>query len=329
MTVTLLNNYNNTDVNLLEYQVEFTSEPIPGEQILLGFNYVTREIIAECRGDQIIIGIMPNINNEPIRLLLTIEMPGINTNYIPYELYYNFSEETNEFTQEVINPFISYLPRPILNVTHPIEIYDDVTFDYSIDVSINSNIPTTINTYIEIIDINNVLYHTINTQDLLYNNSVLLPVGEYIINVVSTAFDNISTTYSGSFIVIGSVRNKFLELYNNINTIYPIYASITPLPLITSVNISILNSTTVEVNYQTLNSNSVDIITTFGQDFISISPNGAITFNNLLVNTLYEFTIIARDLNSNFDSRDLNFTIIVNIVNNTKGILGLKRGKEL
>ncbi len=329
MTVTLLNSYNDVDINLLEYQVEFTNEPIPGEQILLGLNYVTREIIAECRGEQIIIGTMPNINNGPIRLLLTIEMPGINDNYIPYEIYYNFSEETNEFTQELINPFIAYLPRPNLYVAHLGGIYDDVTFDYIIEVSIFSNIPTTITTYIEITDFNNILYHTATTLDLNYSNSVLLPVGEYIITVISTAFDNITATYTETFNVIGAIKYKFLELYNNINTIYPIYVSITPLPIITSVNISVLNSNTVEVNYQTLNANSVDIITAFGQDFTNISPNGAITFNNLLVNTLYEFTIIARDLNSNFDSRDLSFTIIVNIVNNTKGILGLKRGKEL
>jgi hypothetical protein len=90
-----------------------------------------------------------------------------------------------------------------------------------------------------------------------------------------------------------------------------------------------LNNHSIEFTYATLNADFVDIITSFGQDKVSLSPNGTIVFNYLLVNTLYDLTIIARDINSHFDTLDLNFNIISNIVNNTKGILGLKRGKEL
>ncbi len=156
-----------------------------------------------------------------------------------------------------------------------------------------------------------------------------LEVGDYLIRIQAFYSPLISTIYEGMFLVEGVDKTVNLTNYINNNTIFDIYASQDLLPIITFTNIIIINSSTVQFNYQTLNAEYVELITSFGQDYINIQPNGFITFNNLTVNSIYEITIIARDTNSKFDTRDLNFTIIVNIVNNTKGILGLKRGKEL
>lgn len=72
MPSTLLNQYTGTDVNVSEYEVVFTNSPIPGEQILIGYNYATNNVIAEFRGEQIIIGQLPPTGTDnPLRLLLT------------------------------------------------------------------------------------------------------------------------------------------------------------------------------------------------------------------------------------------------------------------
>lgn len=334
MQSTLLNHYtNNADVNFYEYQISFTNEIIPGEQILVGFDYSNRNIIAELRGEQIVVGIMPYTDPDiPFRLILTVEAQvefqmGYET-YIPYEVYFNFSETTNEYTQTLINPFISVLDRPYIDAIHDSVIDDDTYFsvEYFTDALFNVSI--------EIYKVNNehfnLVYYDYNAPiSNILTLTNFLEVGDYLIRIQAFNSPLISTIYEGMFLVEGVDKTVNLTNYINNNTIFDIYASQDLLPIITFTNIIIINSSTVQFNYQTLNAEYVELITSFGQDYINIQPNGFITFNNLTVNSIYEITIIARDTNSNFVTRDLNFSIIVNIVNNTKGILGLKRGKEL
>lgn len=329
MPSTLLNHYTDADeyVNFYEYQISFTNEPIPGEQILVGFDYSNRNIIAELRGEQIVVGIMPYTDpGTPFRLILTVEAQVEvlgDVSYIPYEVYFNFSETTNEYTQTLINPFISVLDRPYIDVIHETVILDTDIFvlDYYSDAM--DKVTIEITNEFSVLVYSNYFGLPNDTLDMY------LPVGLYNIQIIAYNDPLMFSTYNGTVLVEGSDKEVYIENYVNTNTIYNPTVILDTLPIITFTNIIIINSSTVQFNYQTLNADYVELITTFGQDYINIQPNGFITFNNLTVNTLYEITIIARDTNSNFDTRDLNFTIIVNIVNNTKGILGLKRGKEL
>lgn len=298
MPSTLLNQHTGTNINFSEYEVVFTNSPIPGEQILVGYDYTTNNVISEFRGEQIIIGQMPPTGNNSLRLLLTVQVDGINSSYIPYEINFNFSENNNEYTLTEINPFIAVLPRPTLVVTHEtlITINDSFNIDYTTDA--------TDKVTIEIINSSSVLvYSNYNAGHAITLTG--LSAGTYTISVIAYNEPLINSSYVGNLVVEGSN------------------------PEITFTNIVILNNHSIEFTYATLNADFVDIITSFGQDKVSLSPNGTIVFNYLLVNTLYDLTIIARDINSHFDTLDLNFNIISNIVNNTKGILGLKRGKEL
>lgn len=298
MPSTLLNQHTGTNINFSEYEVVFTNSPIPGEQILVGYDYTTNNVISEFRGEQIIIGQMPPTGNNSLRLLLTVQVDGINSSYIPYEINFNFSENNNEYTLTEINPFIAVLPRPTLVVTHEtlITINDSFNIDYTTDA--------TDKVTIEIINSSSVLvYSNYNAGHAITLTG--LSAGTYAISVIAYNEPLINSSYVGNLVVEGSN------------------------PEITFTNIVILNNHSIEFTYATLNADFVDIITSFGQDKVSLSPNGTIVFNYLSVNTLYDLTIIARDINSHFDTLDLNFNIISNIVNNTKGILGLKRGKEL
>lgn len=298
MPSTLLNQHTGTNINFSEYEVVFTNSPIPGEQILVGYDYTTNNVIAEFRGEQIIIGQMPPTGNNSLRLLLTVQVDGINSSYIPYEINFNFSENNNEYTLTEINPFIAVLPRPTLVVTHEtlITINDSFNIDYTTDA--------TDKVTIEIINSSSVLvYSNYNAGHEITLTG--LSAGTYTISVIAYNEPLINSSYVGNLVVEGAN------------------------PEITFTNIVILNNHSIEFTYTTLHADFVDIITSFGQDQVSLSPNGTIVFNYLSVNTLYDLTIVARDLNSNFDTLDLHFNIISNIVNNTKGILGLKRGKEL
>ena len=298
MPSTLLNQHTGTNINFSEYEVVFTNSPIPGEQILVGYDYTTNNVISEFRGEQIIIGQMPPTGNNSLRLLLTVQVDGINSSYIPYEINFNFSENNNEYTLTEINPFIAVLPRPTLVVTHEtlITINDSFNIDYTTDA--------TDKVTIEIINSSSVLvYSNYNAGHAITLTG--LSAGTYAISVIAYNEPLINSSYVGNLVVEGSN------------------------PEITFTNIVILNNHSIEFTYATLNADFVDIITSFGQDKVSLSPNGTIVFNYLSVNTLYDLTITARDINSHFDTLDLNFNIISNIVNNTKRILGLKRGKEL
>lgn len=298
MPSTLLNQHTGTNINFSEYEVVFTNSPIPGEQILVGYDYTTNNVISEFRGEQIIIGQMPPTGNNSLRLLLTVQVDGINSSYIPYEINFNFSENNNEYTLTEINPFIAVLPRPTLVVTHEtlITINDSFNIDYTTDA--------TDKVTIEIINSSSVLvYSNYNAGHAITLTG--LSAGTYAISVIAYNEPLINSSYVGNLVVEGSN------------------------PEITFTNIVILNNHSIEFTYATLNADFVDIITSFGQDKVSLSPNGTIVFNYLSVNTLYDLTIIARDINSHFDTLDLHFNIILNTVNNTKGILGLKRGKEL
>jgi hypothetical protein len=299
MPSTLINQHTGIDVNVSEYEVVFTNSPIPGEQILVGYNYSTNNVIAEFRGEQIIIGQLPPTGTDnPLRLLLTTQVDGLNGAYIPYEVNFNFSENKNEYTLTAINPFIEVLPRPNLDVTHDTFITNNDSFfiDYTSDA--------TDKVTIEIINSSSVLvYSNYNAGHEIFVTG--LAEGTYTISVIAYNEPLINISYVGELIVEGAN------------------------PEITFANIVILNNHSIEFTYTTLNADYVDIITSFGQDRVSLSPNGTIVFNYLSVNTLYDLTIIARDINSHFDTLDLHFNIILNTVNNTKGILGLKRGKEL
>ncbi len=337
MQSTLLNHYtNNEDVNFYEYQISFTNEIIPGEQILVGFDYSNRNIIAELRGEQIVVGIMPYTDPDiPFRLILTVEaqveveegeeeeeayIPV--TSYIPYEVYFNFSETTNEYTQTLINPFIKSIDKPGIDVIHETVILDTDMF-VLVYYSDADKVTIEITNEFSVLVYSNYFGRPNDTLGMY------LPEGLYNIQVIAYNDPLVFSTYNGEVLVEGSDKEVYIENYVNTNTIYNPTVILDILPIITYTNIIIINSNTVEFIYQTVNADYVDITTNFGQNYNNISPNGVIQFNNLTVNTLYEITIIARDTNSNFDTRDLNFTIIVNIVNNTKGILGLKRGKEL
>ena len=307
----LLNQHTGTDIDFGEYKVVFTESPIPGEQILVGYDYLTNDVIAEFRGEQIVIGQLPTIPSDtPYRLLLTTQIDGVNNTYIPYEINFNFSESWNYYNRTNINPFISVLPLPYIDVTHETLI----SANSELNISINTDATWCI--IIELIYENNLYTsETIYVQtgeeggepQTNYNYTVnhLVSGVTYIVSVVAYNDPQIYTTYNGNLVVEGTF------------------------PEITFTNIVILNDSSVEFTYETLNADYVDIITSFEQDQDSLSPNGTIVFNYLSVNTLYDLTIVARDLNSNFDTLDLHFNIISNIVNNTKGILGLKRGKEL
>lgn len=298
MPSTLLNQHTGTNINFSEYEVVFTNSPIPGEQILVGYDYTTNNVISEFRGEQIIIGQMPPTGNNSLRLLLTVQVDGINSSYIPYEINFNFSENNNEYTLTEINPFIAVLPRPTLVVTHETLITnnDDLHIMYTSDA--------TDKVTIEIINSSSVLVYS-NYNAPSTNIISGLAAGTYTISVIAYNEPLINSSYVGNLEVEGAN------------------------PEITVANIVILNNHSIEFTYTTLNADYVDIITSFGQDRVSLSPNGTIVFNYLSVNTLYDLTIIARDINSHFDTLDLHFNIISNTVNNTKGILGLKRGKEL
>lgn len=323
MSSVLLNHYTNSNVDFYEYLLAFSSEPIPGEQILVGLDYTNRNIIAELRGEQVVVGVMPTTTNTPFRLILTIEMPGANQSYIPYEVYFNFSETLNEYTQTLINPFIERIPRPEIYVIHETVILDTDIFMLSHNSDAMDKITIEITNEFSVLVYSNYFGLPNDTLDMY------LPVGLYNIQIIAYHEPLIFSTYNSTVLVEGSDKEVYIENYVNTNTIYNPTVILDTLPIITYTNIIIINSNTVEFIYQTFNADYVDITTNFGQNYNNISPNGVIQFNNLTVNTLYEITIIARDTNSNFDTKDLNFTIIVNIVNNTKGILGLKRGKEL
>lgn len=323
MPSTLLNHYTDANVNFYEYQISFTNEPIPGEQILVGFDYSNRNIIAELRGEQIVVGNMPTTTNTPFRLILTVEMPGANESYIPHEVYFNFSETTNEYTQTLINPFIERIPRPEIDVIHDTVILDTDIFILIYYSNSMDKVTIEITNEFSVLVYSNYFGLPNDTLDMY------LPVGLYNIQIIAYHEPLIFSTHNSTVLVEGSDKEVYIENYVNTNTIYNPTVILDSLPIITYTNIIIINSNTVEFIYQTFNADYVDITTNFGQNYNNISPNGVIQFNNLTVNTLYEITIIAKDTNSNFDTRDLNFNIIVNIVNNTKGILGLKRGKEL
>lgn len=323
MPSTLLNHYTDADVNFYEYQISFTNEPIPGEQILVGFDYSNRNIIAELRGEQIVVGNMPTTTNTPFSLILTVEVLEATESYIPYEVYFNFSETTNEYTQTLINPFIKRTHIPVIEVIHDTVKLDTDIFvlDYYSDAM--DKVTIEITNEFSVLVYSNYFGLPNDTLDMY------LPAGLYNIQVIAYHEPLIFSTHESEVLVEGSDKEVYIENYVNTNTIYNPTVILDTLPIITYTSIIIINSNTVEFIYQTFNADYVDITTNFGQNYNNISPNGVIQFNNLTVNTLYEITIIARDTNSNFDTRDLNFTIIVNIVNNTKGILGLKRGKEL
>lgn len=332
MPSTLENTYTGTNIYFTEYSVSFDTEPIPGSPILIGYDYQTTDIIAEYMGQQVVVGQLPISyfsSNSFFRLVVTLEVIGTNNTPIPYTVYFDFAEDGSILGSVDRNPFISVLPRPTITLT----LSTNQFYDYGptpLNISWVSDALDHVE--IEVVSSTSILvYHDYN---LPANGNFDLPYvlpGDYTVTI--TAFNEplISTTDSDTFNVLISDREILPDSINNTNIVSDVDdITFDLLPLIISLNVGYLSDTSVELYYTTIDATYVDILTTFGQNSSGNPANGSIVFDNLSPNTAYNATVFAYDDEGNFDVRSILFEIETSIgVNSDRGVLGLKRGKDM
>ena len=292
---TLIDSITLDDKEYKEYDVTFDSELRPGDVIYFGLDYSNRNIIANFNGDQVIIGQFPIILNSDqyYKLIITLEVTGINDTVIPYTLYFDFSSN-GELTNETINPFLQVLPRPSitvnLNKISPITDMEDIEFSWNSDGQYVS---------IEVIRNGSILYDTqtglLPTDSVTYSN---LPIGNYSFQ---------ATAYNEPLISSSDVA--YIEVEQGI----------IPLPTIIG-NVTIINSNTVKITYNTTNTVYVDAVSNFGQDYYNLIPTGEIIYNNLTTKTPYTVILTAYNSNDDSASTTLSFTLEKNKM--TRGDLG-------
>lgn len=342
----LVNDFTGTNINFKEYNINW-DEPynlIPGDQILIGYDYNT-EIVYLYVNSSVLnlvpIGTMPTSEfdiNDPYRLIVTFESSHSNRSIIPYEIQFNFSEEiiippynTNSQAEELINPLIPVLERPIIV---SVVFSPEITTDELLHVEYTSIVieplaieqPAIGSVSIDVYDNETWLGGAsglATSGDFLFDT--LLPSGTYTICVTAYSEPLINVTVCRDLTVIATGQTINTDSINNINTITDIDIFIDILPLVTSFSVVQIDNTTVDLIYTTSDASSVNILTTFGQSSVGDPINGTVRYIGLSNNDLYTLVIMAVDLEGNIASQNVTFELTrTETVNNTKGVLGKK-----
>ena len=334
MPSTLANTYSGSNIYFNEYNVSFSSEPIPGSPILIGYDYITQNIIAEYNGQQIVVGQVPVSyfsTDDFFRLVITLEVNGTNNSTIPYTVIFDFSEDGTVLGAVDRNPFITVLPRPILSLN-----LSDILFLDSHDMTISWSSDALDHVEIVITNaLNVIVYSDFNAPasgTYTFNGlsiNAFAALNPYTVTVTAYNEPLISTSENQSFDLIASDINISSSVVNNTNTVFDAGIEIDVLPVILTANLNQIDKRTVELVYTTQDATRVDILTFFGQGGLNLSPNGSYQFTGLQLGIVYSVTIIAGDDEGNIDVRNLMFEIQTDGLNSDKGILGLKRGSDM
>lgn len=319
----LINDYTGTNVHFKEYDINWTEDYglIPGDQILIGYDYDSEIVylgVIPSEGQEInhvAIGTMPMQyfnTNDNFRLVITFESPVANMTLIPYEIDFNFSQETiilpsdshnieyggPSVISDSINPFIPVLERPIVNIT---SISSSIRAGEYLNLTYTSNATDSVD--INIYD-NNMLRLGGDTglpTSGSYTSTFSLPQGNYTVEVVAYNEPIMYATASES-----------------------VEVTVAQLPTISAYIVEV-NENTVRLVYSTTNAVYVDINTSFGQDSTNNAPNGNIDYSGLNNNIQYTITVYAYNIENSVVSQTIVFELnIPTTVNNTKGVLGKK-----
>lgn len=334
MPTTLVNTYSGSNIYFNEYDVSFSSEPIPGSPILIGYDYVTHNIIAEYNNQQIVVGQVPLSyfnSNDYFRLVITLEVAGSNSTHIPYTVFFDFSEDGSVLGSVDRNPFISVLPRPniILNLS-------DTNFLDNQDMTISWTSDATSHVELVITNSLNVIvyadYNAPTSGSYNFNGIGLTAFADknpYTVNVTAYNEPLIFTNQNQTFNLIASDINIQSSVVNNTNTVFDAVFGTDLLPVILTANLNQIDIRNVELVYTTQDATRVDILTMFGQGDLSLPANGSFQFTGLRIGIIYSVTIIASDNEGNYDVKNIIFEIHQDGLNSDKGILGLKRGSDM
>ncbi len=195
-TSTLVNSLLGIDTDYKEYEIQFSTRLYPSDVVYIGMDYSTQTIIAEFDNESVVIGTFPMILGGEVtqyyKLIITLEVGGVNNTVIPYTYYFDFSSD-GSLTNSNRNGFLQVLPRPNLNAElnklSPILDNEDLLLTYDSDA-----------VYVDLevwIEGAGILYDQrlgmISNDAILYSN---LPVGDYTFYI--TAFNEplISTEVS-------------------------------------------------------------------------------------------------------------------------------------
>lgn len=316
----LINDYTGTNVHFKEYDINWTEEYDlrPGDQILIGYDYDSEMVylgVMPYEGQEInhvAIGTMPMQyfnTNDHFRLVITFESPVANMSLIPYEINFNFSQETpippaysayggSEGISDSINPFIPVLERPIVNIT---SIDSSIRAGEYLNLTYTSNATDSVD--INIYD-NNMLRLGGDTglpTSGSYTSTFSLPQGNYTVEVVAYNEEIIYATASES-----------------------VEVTVAQLPTISAYIVEV-NENTVQLTYTTTNTAYVDISTSFGQNSTNNPSSNVIRYSGLNNNIQYTITVYAYNIENSVVSQTIVFELnIPTTVNNTKGVLGKK-----
>lgn len=335
MPSSLVNSYSGTNVHFNEYSVTFNTEPIPGSVILIGYDYLSHDIIAEYNGQQIIVGQVPIgyfSANDNFRLVITLEITGTNTTPIPYTVFFDFAEDGTVLGSADRNPFLAVLPRPVVNMN-----LSSTSFDDNVDMTITWTSDATDHVEIVITNVDGIIVYSDFSAPVngsyIFNGLTLNSFADknpFTVNM--TAFNEplISTNTSDTFDLLVTDRTYDTNSINNNNSVgSPTGILLDLLPYIITADINVINDSTVELVYTTQDATFVDILSSFDQGALNLSPNGNFIFTNLQQGTVYSVTVMARDDESNIDVRTVLFELNESGVNRDRGFLGLKRGKDM
>lgn len=308
-TSTLVNSLLGIDTDYKEYEIQFSTRLYPSDVVYIGMDYSTQTIIAEFDNESVVIGTFPMILGGEVtdyyKLIITLEVGGVNNTVIPYTYYFDFSSD-GSLTNSNRNGFLQVLPRPNLNAElnklSPILDNEDLLLTYDSDaVYVDLEVWTWEGLYDQRLGM-------ISNDAILYSN---LPVGDYTFYI--TAFNEplISSTEVSLDITVEPAAisaNISSTINNSIISVDSIWIS-DILPTVNAANILIINNNTVQLLYTTQNSTKVDIITGFYQDYYDLSPNGDVTFTNLEGGFTYIVTVIASDDEGNSATQTITFLL--------------------
>lgn len=312
----LINDYTGTNVHFKEYDINWTEDYdlIPGDQILIGYDYDSEIVYLGVESSEsqeinhVAIGNMPmqyfNANDH-FRLVITFESPVANMTLVPYEINFNFSQETiilpsnsSSVISDSINPFIPVLERPIVNIT---SIDSSIRAGEYLTLTYTSNATDSVD--IDIYD-NNMLRLGGDTglpTSGSYTSTFSLPQGNYTVEVVAHNEPVIYATASES-----------------------VEVTVAQLPTISAYIVEV-NENTVQLTYTTTNTAYVDISTSFGQNSTNNPSSNVIRYSGLNNNIQYTITVYAYNIENSVVSQTIVFELnIPTTVNNTKGVLGKK-----
>lgn len=319
----LINDYTGTNVHFKEYDINWTEDYslLPGDQILIGYDYDSEIVylgVIPYGGQEInhvAIGTMPMQyfnTNDNFRLVITFESPVANESLIPYEINFNFSQETiilpsdshnieyggPSVISDSINPFIPVLERPIVNIT---SISSSIRASEYLNLTYTSNATDSVD--INIYD-NNMLWLGGDTglpTSGSYTSTFSLPQGNYTVEVVAYNEPIMYATASES-----------------------VEVTVAQLPTISAYIVEV-NENTVQLTYTTTNTAYVDISTSFGQNSTNNPSSNVIRYSGLNSNIQYTITVYAYNIENSVVSQTIVFELnIPTTVNNTKGVLGKK-----